>query len=218
MDREHEIQTIDEMARGRSVKSTRFSLEMKRLFSIETLAAKKLVRAVLPALLYLGLSALIGLSSACKHKVAKQETPHNVPAPPPADIEHTVLAATTIIPSNKMCKGLSGDAEAQCLCPHPLQFTLKSQPGSPDDAFSTDIDIKKSAWPMYRVRIFSVDDIDRVSGVVAIPNEENSLNIAESMDFDPSSVILSSSTPKDEFKLNVATVAQLRLKCIDQEH
>lgn len=200
------------------MKSTRSNDETRYLLSTRTLTVKELICAAVPVLLYLGLSAVICLTSACKHKVVTQETQHNVTAEPPAVTEPSVLAATKVIPSSKMCKGLSGDAETKCLCPHPLQFALKSQLGSAEDAFSTDIDIRKSAWSMYRIRIFSVDDIDRISGFVAIPNDANSLNLTESMDFDPTSVILSSSTPKDEFKLNVGTSMALRLKCINQEH
>jgi hypothetical protein len=42
--------------------------------------------------------------------------------------------------------------------------------------------------------------------------------LTERMDSDPSSLILSSSAPKDEFRLNVYTSEALQLKCINQEN
>jgi hypothetical protein len=203
--------------RGRTVHSNRNGEGMERLHAIKVVTVKNLFHGAMPALLYIGLFVVIFMTVGCTRKVAKQEASHVAPATPPAEVQHSVLTATTMIPSSDLCRGLKGDSETKCLCPNPLQFGLSSLPESLDHNLSTDIDIKKSVRPMYRIRIFSDDDFENVGGVVAIPNNGNSLNLTGRMDADPASVILSSSSPKDEFILKVETEKALRVKCINQE-
>jgi hypothetical protein len=205
------------IGRGRTVNSNRTGKGMERLHSIEAVTVKNLLNSAISASLCLGLFVVIGMTAGCTRKVAKQEPSHVAPTTPPAEVQHSVLTASTMIPSSSMCKGLKGDSETKCLCPNPLQFGLNALPDSPDHNLSTDIDIKKSTRPMYRIRIFSADDLESVGGVVAIPNNGNSLNLTGRMDADPASVILSSSSPTDEFKLRVETEMALRVKCINQE-
>ena len=211
-----EVNRID-VGRGRTVNSKRIEEVREWLYSIKTVTVKNLANRPIPTSLYIGLFVLICMTTGCTRKVAKQEAPHVAPATPPAEVQHSVLTASTMIPSNNLCKGLTGDSEMKCLCPNPLQFGLNALPESPDHNLSTDIDIRKSARPMYRIRIFSADDLASVGGVVAIPNSGNSLNLTGRMDADPASVILSSSSPTDEFKLKVETERALRVKCINQE-
>lgn len=197
--------------------SKRIGEKWKWRLSIKIRTVKKLADGAIRALLYIGLFGAISMATACARKAARQDAPHIAPVTPPAESRHSVLTTTTLMPSSSMCKGLTGDSETKCLCPNPLQFGINSLPESPQHNFLTDIDIKRSSRPMYRVRIFAADDLDSVGELVATPIDASSLNFIGRMDTDPASVILSSSTPKDEFKLNVETEKTLRLKCINQE-
>ena len=195
----------------------RIGEEWEWLLSIEIVMPKRLADGVITVLLYAGILATISMASACARKVTQQEAPHGTPLTPPAESRHSVIAAATVIPSSSMCKGLTGDSEKKCLCPNPLQFGVSLLPESSQHNFMTQLDIRRSARPMYRIRIFSAHDLESIGELVAIPIDGNSVNLIGRMDADPGSVILSSSTPKDEFKVNVGTAEALQLKCINQE-
>jgi len=200
------------------VNRRRIREEKKCKDSIGAVLAINLVDGAIPAVLLLGLFVMVCMTAACAKKVVRQEAVHTEAAALPVESQHSVIAPATMIPSGLMCTGLTGDSETKCLCPNSLQFGLSSLPESPEHNFSTNIDIRRSVRPMYRIRIFSAHDLESVGGIVTIPNEGNSLNVIGRLDEDPASVTLSSSAPKDEFKLNVETAQALRLKCVNQEN
>jgi len=199
------------------VEKTEYCKEQGRKPSLMRLAMECVFRRSGKIAFCVGLSAIFAMTSSCRRKMIEQETPHVDNSNTSAKGPGTDLAAEIVVSPNTLCRGLSGDAESKCLCPSPLQYTLSSQPKSPDHMFSTDIDVRKSASPMRRIRVFSWGDIDRVNGFLGVPSDTTSLIFTERMDSDPSSVIVVSSAPKDEFKLNVYTSEALRLKCVDQE-
>ena len=199
------------------MKSTRVCNEWDCRSSIPTLDTKGLATAAMRYLFYCGLSAVAALGSGCGKIAVQQETPRVNAASSSPKAQNSILKTAIVIPLNRACGQLTGDAETKCLCPAPLQFAVSSQSESVKHSFSADIDIKKAASPMHRVRIFSYGELVSINGLLGIPNDSESLNFTERMESDPYSVILSSSAPKDEFKLNVSTTEKLQLKCINQE-
>ena len=199
------------------MKRTRFCNEPDCRSSNATLDTKGFATAAMRYLFYCGLSAVAALGSGCGKKAVQQETPRVNAASSSPKAQNSILKTAIVIPLNRACGQLTGDAETKGLCPAPLQFAVSSQSESVKHSFSADIDIKKAASPMHRVRIFSYGELVSINGLLGIPNDSESLNFTERMESDPYSVILSSSAPKDEFKLNVSTTEKLQLKCINQE-
>jgi len=138
------------------------------------------------------------------------------PAPNGPGIRFEGTAET---PSSAMCSGMADEDQIKCLCPSPLDYALNPLPAPKDSNYSTEIVIKKVDRPMYRVRIFSRAQIDSTGPLVEYPpvNSHSGLSFGK-FDYDPFTLVMNSSAPEDEFKLDVHTSEGLRLKCINQDN
>jgi hypothetical protein len=118
-------------------------------------------------------------------------------------------------PTPQACMGLSEEKEIECLCPRPVDYVLNALPTPPDNNYATQVDIKAGRDPMYRVQLFGRTQM--YSGKIgAFPHEkEAAISVAE-MDYDRYTLLIQSSSPQQEFKLEVRSSEGLRLKCINQ--
>jgi hypothetical protein len=126
---------------------------------------------------------------------------------------------TAVLPSNQLCQGMPDADQIKCLCPSPLDYTLRALPAPSDNNYSTEIDIKKVDKPIYRLRIFARTMLGATGPIVMVPpiNSHSSGSLGR-FDYDPYSFVMSSTAPEDEFKLEVHTSEGLRLKCINQDN
>jgi hypothetical protein len=121
--------------------------------------------------------------------------------------------------SISMCQGMSEAERIACLCPSPLQYSLRALDPPNDNNYSTEIDIRKSNRPFYRLRIFARTTMEARYGYsLAPPIGEHSSAALGIMTYDPFSLTLTSSAPEDEFKIQVHTAEGLRLWCVNQEN
>lgn len=120
--------------------------------------------------------------------------------------------------SLSMCQGMPDAAQIDCLCPSPLDYSLKALPTPRDNNYSTEIDIKKVDRPIYRLRIFSRTFFGSHGAFQLFPPMNHSSAFLGELEYDRYSYILSSTAPEDEFKLEVHTSEGLRLKCINQDN
>lgn len=118
---------------------------------------------------------------------------------------------------NYRCGGKTGDEERSCICPSPLNYTMNSLSGRAPGTFETEVDMKKSDRPIYKVRIVSLVELIDTNEFSTLPAGGKSMDIVEKADYDPFNLIISSSAPKDEFKLKVMTSEALKIKCVNQE-
>ncbi len=128
------------------------------------------------------------------------------------------MEGNAVPPSMAMCQGMPDAAQTACLCPSPLDYSLKALPTPSDNNYSTEIDIRKVERPIYRLRIFSRTILGSTGPIQVIPPLSHSSAFLGKMDYDPYSFIMSSTAPEDEFKLEVHTSEGLRLKCINQDN
>jgi hypothetical protein len=121
--------------------------------------------------------------------------------------------------SSQMCQGMSDASQIDCLCPSPLHYTLHALPSPSDNNYATEIDIKKTRRPFYRIRVFSRTAMVARYGHLSIPpNDAHSSSFLESFDYDPYSVVYSRTAPTNELKITVHSSEGMRLKCINQEN
>jgi hypothetical protein len=122
-------------------------------------------------------------------------------------------------PSNQMCRGMSDEDEIKCLCPSPLDYTLRALDSPSDNNYATEIDIKQVNRPIYRARVFARTMVDARHGYVPDPpNDSHSASFLGTLAYDPFSFVISATAPKKGFKVTVHSSEGLRLKCINQEN
>jgi hypothetical protein len=122
------------------------------------------------------------------------------------------------VASGLLCQGLSQHDENQCLCPRPLPYELKALAQPSNDNYATEVTITAKREPIYRLRIFGRTQM-RSGRISASPygDGEAAVGVLE-MDYDPFSLVMNSSAPQQELKVEVHTSEGLRIKCINQEN
>jgi hypothetical protein len=129
------------------------------------------------------------------------------------------MEGTVESPSSMMCQGLNAVDQVKCLCPSPLQYSLKALPAPSDNNYSTLIEIKKAARPFYRIRVFAKTQMQaRYGWTLTPPINGHSGAALGLMDYDPYSFILTSTAPENGFNIEVHTAEGLRLRCVNQEN
>jgi hypothetical protein len=123
------------------------------------------------------------------------------------------------IPSNQLCSGLSGENETQCLCPHPVEFSLKPLASPNDNNYATEVTVTAGKEPMYHLRLFARSIIHPGGELWASPYGKDKAALSVGiMAYDLYSVILRSSSPEQQFKLELHSAEGLRIKCVNQEN
>jgi hypothetical protein len=123
------------------------------------------------------------------------------------------------IPSNQLCPGLSGENETQCLCPHSVEFSLKPLASPNDNNYATEVTVTAGKEPMYHLRLFATSIIHPAGELRASPyGKDKAVLSVGIMAYDLYSVILHSSNPEQEFKLELHSAEGLRIKCVNQEN
>jgi hypothetical protein len=123
------------------------------------------------------------------------------------------------VASNQLCIGLPEKDETQCLCPRPVEFSLKPLPAPNDNNYATEVTITAGREPMYRVRLFARSQIHPGGELWASPHgKESAALFTGVMAYDLSSIYLRSSAPEQEFKLELHSAEGLRIKCVNQEN
>jgi hypothetical protein len=123
------------------------------------------------------------------------------------------------LPSSEMCIALSEEAELQCLCPNPVTFSLKSLAAPNDNNYATEVTITAVQDPMYRVRLFARSQIHPSGELRASPYGKGKAALFTGiLAYDLYSIILRSSSPEQEFKLELHSAEGLRIKCVNQEN
>jgi hypothetical protein len=87
--------------------------------------------------------------------------------------------------------------------------------------YSTEVDIKakKGAPPIYHLRIFARTQIKPGAEFDAIPfGRGKAASAVSTMDYDPYSIVLQSSAPQREFKIELHSAEGLGIKCVNQEN
>jgi hypothetical protein len=103
----------------------------------------------------------------------------------------------------------------------PLAYHLKALPAPSDMNYSTEVDIKakKGAPPIYHLRIFARTQIKPGAEFDAIPfGRGKAASAVSTMDYDPYSIVLQSSAPQREFKIELHSAEGLGIKCVNQEN
>ncbi|MFY9560138.1 MAG: hypothetical protein WAQ52_07885 [Terriglobales bacterium] len=119
-------------------------------------------------------------------------------------------------PTHLHCYDLPESKQIECLCPRPVDYTLKALDTPPDNNFSTEVDIKTEKDPMYRLQLFARTPI-HPGKLEAFPYGEDKAAIGVGIfQIDPSSLMVQSTAPEQEFRLEVHSSEGLRLKCINQ--
>ena len=181
--------------------------------------ALRLSTILIATLIYLGLvgKQMVGEFRREHPEVAKRishDPPFVAPKGPGIRVE---MGAP--LPSNELCRGLSEEAEMQCLCPSPVEFSLKSQAAPNDNNYSTEVTVTAVKDPMYRVRLFARSPIHPSGELGASPyGKDKAALFTGILGYDFYSVILRSSSPEQEFKLVLHSSEGLRLKCVNQEN
>ncbi len=129
------------------------------------------------------------------------------------------IEGTTPPPSDQMCRGLSEQAELECLCPRPLKYALTGLPPPSDNNYATEVTITAVREPIYRLRLFSRTQLGYATLKSTAPyGNKQATSALGTLAYDPYSVVMHSSAPQNEYKVIFHTAEGLRLKCINQEN
>ncbi|SRR6266849_6300798 len=122
-------------------------------------------------------------------------------------------------PSSQLCRGLSDEAEIECLCPRPLNFSLKSLPPPTDTNYATELTILAVREPIYRLRVFSRTYISNGTLSETWPYGLNdAVNMLGMFDYDRFTIVIHSSAPQKRYRAVLHTAEGLRIKCVNQEN
>ena len=158
------------------------------------------------------------------YAITERMNPKAKPAPPdpeypPPNGNLVRMEGTIEPPSNQMCQGMPDEAGIRCLCPSPLDYTLRAMEPPTDNNYATEINIKQVGRSIYRARVFARTMVDPRHGFVPDPpNDSHSASFLGTLANDPYSFVVSATAPKKGFKVIVHTSEGLRLKCINQEN
>jgi hypothetical protein len=157
-----------------------------------------------------------------KPETGKPEIPVPPPDPryPPPSGPLVRMEGKAEAASETMCQGMSAEQRITCLCPDSLPYSLKALPSPKENNYSTELDIKKSERPFYRIRAFARTPISVRYGWTLDPplaghSASASLGI---FDYDPYSFVLTSTQGENEMKIEVHSAEGLRLYCVNQEN
>jgi hypothetical protein len=124
-----------------------------------------------------------------------------------------------VTPSSQLCRGLSDEAEIECLCPRPLKFTLKSLPTPIETNYATELMITAVREPIYRLRVFSRSYISNGTLVEAGPyGPHEAASFLGMFDYDKFTVVMHSSSPQKSYRAVLHSAEGLRIKCVNQEN
>ncbi len=120
-------------------------------------------------------------------------------------------------PSYLHCYDLPDDKQIECLCSRPVDYTLSALATPPYNNFSTLVDIKAGKESMYRIQLFARTPIHPAGTLEALPYGASKAAIAiGSFEADPNTLLLQSTAPEQEFKIELHSSEGIRLKCINQ--
>ena len=132
------------------------------------------------------------------------------------------VTGTAETPSMQMCQEVKGEEEQiKCLCPRPLEYTLKALPAPSDDNYSTEVDIKAKAGadPIYHLRIFARTQIHPGKIFETLPfGSGKAASGVGVLTYHPYSLVLQSSSPQREYRIELHSAEGLGIKCINQEN
>jgi len=107
----------------------------------------------------------------------------------------------------------------QCLYPSPVAFSLKSLAAPNDNNYATEVTVGAVKDPMYRVRLFARSQIHPSGELRASPyGKDKAALFTGILGYDLYSIVLRSSSPEEEFRLELHSAEGLRLKCVNQEN
>lgn len=184
-------------------------------------SAKPIVRTGMAIILGASIGAgCLGLAWLCANSKARPVSQNEI-APPLVSPQRPGIKVEldTPLPSNQLCTGLSEQNEIQCLCPRPLEFSMKYLPAPNDNNYATEVIITAGKEPMYRVRLFARSQIHPGGELWASPyGKDKAALFLGVMGYDLYSIIVRSSAPEQEFKLELHSAEGLRIKCINQQN
>jgi hypothetical protein len=120
-----------------------------------------------------------------------------------------------IRPTPQACAGLSDEKEIACLCPRPVEYSLFALPTPTDNNYATQVEMNAGKESMYRVQLFTRTPV-HAGKIEASPHKDDAGMAVVEMTFDPYTLLVQSSAPQQQFKLEVRSSEGLRLKCINQ--
>jgi hypothetical protein len=123
-------------------------------------------------------------------------------------------------PSSEMCQGLSDELQIQCLCPRPLDYTLKALPAPEDNNYATEITITKPPEQFQNIRVFLRAMISFADVIEIVPSDKEAKSVTTlgRMEYDRFSFVMGSSAPKISYRVAVHSSEQMNLKCVNQEN
>jgi hypothetical protein len=147
---------------------------------------------------------------------------HKAPDYPAPKNPGVHMASRAEAPSSEMCLGAKNENDrVKCLCPHPLAYTLKAFPAPSDDNYSTEVRIpaRNVFSPMYHLRIFAKTPITPAAfSASPYGKVQGAVLMSGVLTYDHYSVILQSSRPEQEFKIELHSAEGLGITCIEQQN